>query len=166
MNRVAGSAVQIEAVRRVPRDDVPQRWRRAADHVAGARARNTTREVRARERARYIRADVIAGDRVGTARRDQDSVAHEPVDDEPAHDRVSGCDVQTRSCLARIGAHQLDHRRTGEIRFAGAVNDHRVGDRWKRGLWRDRVRTRTGDVKSNGVDGASARVRVQDRLPE
>ena len=55
---------------------------------------------------------------------------------------------------------ELDHRRAGEIRLAGAVDDHRLGDGGQHRGQRDRVGPAAGDAEQDAVGAARAKLAV------
>ena len=167
LGQIAGGGVdELNAVAVVAANDIAFGRRCAADDVVcRADNLNAVGRIAPVDGSRDIRADVIAVDDIAAVRLQQDAVAAETIDDQAAHRAVAGGDDQPADARTGAAAIEFDHGRRSEVRFAGAVDDHRVGDRGQLRKHGDGVRPGSRNVEAHVVD-PRAGVGVQDRLPQ
>ena len=113
-----------------------------------------------------IEPEVVAHDRVTTATVEFDAVSREAIDDQAANRGSTGRHVKAVDTRPGRRSVEFNDRRTGEVRLAPAVDDHRLGD-CSAGRMPEvnRMRTGAGDVEVNLIQSRQG-IRIEDRLPQ
>ena len=125
--RAVGAAQDVDAEAGVRRDEVAIGELRSADRVLGRVAeRDPVAAVRARDLARVVEPDDVAGDEVAAAGTEHDPVAAEVLDDEPAEGAPAGCDLD-ETVRSRTGQRAVDDDLALALRRP--VDDHSILDR-------------------------------------
>ena len=131
------AGVDVDPLVVVARRDVPVGSRRASDHRVGGADRDAVDPIAPVERPGRIQPEPIPRDQ-GARAVHLDATRREAVDDEPAHRDTRPRQQQAVHTAAGPCAIQLDDRCAAPARLRLRTEDHRRGDRRKRGSGADR----------------------------